>query len=55
VKNHLVWIDLEMSGLDPERHVIVEIASIVTDDRLEIVAKGPDIAINYSQHILSCD
>ena len=53
MKNHLVWIDLEMSGLDPERHVIVEIGSIVTDDRLEIVAKGPDIAINYSKNILS--
>lgn len=53
MKKHLVWIDLEMSGLDPERHVIVEIGSIVTDDRLEIVAKGPDIAINYSKHTLS--
>jgi len=53
VKNNLVWIDLEMSGLDPEKHVIVEIGSIVTDDQLEIVAEGPDIAINYSKHILS--
>ncbi len=53
MKNNLVWIDLEMSGLDPEKHVIVEIGTIVTDDRLEIVAKGPDIAINYSKHILS--
>ncbi|MCK5724853.1 MAG: oligoribonuclease, partial [Gammaproteobacteria bacterium] len=32
MEKHLVWIDLEMSGLDPERHVIVEIGSIVTDD-----------------------
>ena len=53
MKNNLVWIDLEMSGLDPERHVIVEIGTIVTDDRLEIIAKGPDIAINYPKHILS--
>ena len=41
------------SGLDPERHVIVEIGTIVTDDQLEIVSEGPDIAINYSKHILS--
>ena len=53
MKKHLVWIDLEMSGLDPEIHVIVEIGSIVTDDRLEIVAKGPDIAINHPKEILS--
>jgi len=53
VKNRLVWIDLEMSGLELEMHVIVEIASVVTDDRLEIVARGPDIAINHPQEILS--
>ena len=53
VKNNLVWIDLEMTGLDPERHVILEIASIVTDDDLEIIAKGPDIAIKHSDHALS--
>jgi oligoribonuclease len=41
-----------MSGLDPETHVILEIGSIVTDDRLEIVAKGPDIAVNYPEHTL---
>ena len=53
MKRHLVWIDLEMSGLDPEIHVIVEIGSIITDDSLEIIAKGPDIAINYSDEILA--
>ncbi len=41
----LVWIDLEMTGLDPERDVIIEIATIVTDDRLAIVAEGPAVAI----------
>ena len=41
----LVWIDLEMTGLDPERDVIIEIATIVTDNRLEIVAEGPNLAI----------
>ncbi len=41
----LVWMDLEMTGLDPDRHVIVEIATLVTDDKLDIVAEGPDIVI----------
>jgi oligoribonuclease len=42
----LVWMDLEMTGLDPARHVIVEIATIVTDDELEVVAEGPDIVVH---------
>ncbi|MFZ6004298.1 MAG: oligoribonuclease [Actinomycetota bacterium] len=42
----LVWMDLEMTGLDPARHVIVEIATIVTDDELRIVAEGPDLVIH---------
>lgn len=41
----LVWMDLEMTGLEPERHVIVEIATLVTDDQLEIVAEGPDLVV----------
>ncbi len=41
----LVWMDLEMTGLDPSRHVIVEIATLVTDDQLEIVAEGPDLVV----------
>lgn len=41
----LVWIDLEMTGLDLERDVIIEIASIVTDNRLAVVAEGPNLAI----------
>ncbi|MBR96905.1 MAG: oligoribonuclease [Dehalococcoidia bacterium] len=44
--NNLVWIDLEMTGLDPKQHVIVEIATIVTDSSLNILAEGPVIAIN---------
>src|SRR5205807_10312303 len=39
----LAWMDLEMTGLDPARHRIVEIASLITDDDLEVVAEGPDI------------
>ena len=42
----LAWIDLEMTGLDPSRHVIVEIASLVTDDELAIVAEGPDLVVH---------
>ena len=50
---HLIWIDLEMTGLDPETQVIVEIASIVTDDQLNVVAEGPDMAIHHPDHVLS--
>ncbi len=49
----LVWIDLEMTGLDPHRHVIVEIASLITDDDLEIIAEGPDLVIGATPEQLS--
>lgn len=39
-------MDLEMTGLDPGRHVIVEIATLITDDELTIVAEGPDLVVN---------
>jgi oligoribonuclease len=39
-------MDLEMTGLDPSRHVIVEIATLITDDELEVVAEGPDLVVN---------
>ena len=41
----LAWIDLEMTGLDPTSNVIVEIASLITDDDLEVVAIGPQLVI----------
>ena len=41
----LIWIDLEMTGLDPEENVIIEIASIITDNELNIIAEGPNLAI----------
>ena len=41
----LAWMDLEMTGLDPARHVIVEIATLLTDDELEPIAEGPDIVV----------
>lgn len=37
---NLIWVDLEMTGLDPETHKIIEIASIVTDSELNILAEG---------------
>jgi len=42
----LGWMDLEMTGLDPARHVVVEIATLVTDDELQIVAEGPDLVVS---------
>jgi oligoribonuclease len=49
----LAWMDLEMTGLDPTRHVIVEIATLVTDDELEIVAEGPDLVVHQSADALA--
>ena len=46
MRSVLAWMDLEMTGLDPSRNVIVEIATIVTDDELKIVAEGPDLVIS---------
>jgi oligoribonuclease len=46
-------MDLEMTGLDPRRHTIVEIATLVTDDDLEIVAEGPDLVVNPGPEALA--
>ena len=43
--DRLIWIDLEMTGLDPEENVIIEIATIVTDGNLNVIAEGPNLAI----------
>ncbi len=43
----MVWLDLEMTGLE-EEHVIIEIATVITDANLEVLAEGPEIAINRS-------
>jgi oligoribonuclease len=45
-------MDLEMTGLDPGRDVIVEIATLVTDDDLDIVAEGPDLVVHHSDEVL---
>lgn len=49
---NLVWIDLEMTGLDPNQDVILEIATIITDSQLNIIAHGPSLVINQSKNIL---
>lgn len=49
----LAWIDLEMTGLDATRHVIVEIATLITDDELNIIAEGPNIVVSASDAALS--
>src|SRR5688500_9136603 len=49
----LVWMDLEMTGLEPARHAVVEIATLVTDDALEIVAEGPDLVVACSPDLLA--
>lgn len=45
--DHLIWIDLEMTGLDPDTDSIIEIASLITDSRLNILAEGPELAISH--------
>ena len=49
----LVWMDLEMTGLDHTVEVIVEIATIITDDDLQIVAEGPDLVIHQADDVLA--
>ena len=50
---NLIWIDLEMTGLDPDHDVIIEMATIVTDSELNTLAEGPVIAIHQSDEILA--
>ena len=52
-EQNLIWIDLEMTGLDPDRDRIIEIATIVTDAQLTILAEGPVLAIKQSDEQLA--
>jgi len=51
-KDNLVWIDMEMTGLDPEKEGIIEIASIVTDGELNIIEEGPNLVIKQPEKML---
>jgi oligoribonuclease len=51
-ENNLIWIDLEMTGLDPQNDTIIEIATVVTDPDLNILAEGPVLAIQQSREVM---
>src|SRR5690606_13437339 len=51
-ENHLVWLDMEMTGLDPERERIIEVAVVVTDAHLEVVAEGPVLVVHQADALL---
>lgn len=50
---NLIWIDLEMTGLDPDNDLIIEMATIVTDSQLNMLAEGPVLAIHQSDEVLA--
>ncbi len=50
---NLIWVDLEMTGLDLSKERIIEIATIVTDSELNIIAEGPNLIINQSNELLA--
>ena len=52
-KQHLIWIDLEMTGLEPEQDLIIEIATIVTDAHLQEQIEGPSLVIHQSDASLA--
>jgi oligoribonuclease len=51
-RDNLIWIDLEMTGLNPDTDRIIEIATIVTDKHLEVIAEGPVIAVHQPDSLL---
>lgn len=51
--DRLVWVDLEMTGLDLERHVIVEVAALVTDANLQIIGEGVDLVVHATEDELA--
>ena len=52
-RRNLIWIDLEMTGLRPDFHHIIEVATVVTDPHLEILAHGPDLVIGQPEDVLA--
>ena len=51
-KNNLIWIDLEMTGLNPDTDCIIEVALVVTDSQLNVVAEGPVLAVSQPVAVL---
>lgn len=51
-KNNLIWIDMEMTGLNPDTDCIIEVALVVTDSQLNVVAEGPVLAVSQSDAVL---
>ena len=51
--SHLIWLDLEMTGLNPDTDAIIEIATVVTDADLNILAEGPVLAIHQNEAVLA--
>lgn len=52
VNSNLIWLDLEMTGLDPDHDYIIEIATVITDKNLDVLAEGPVIAIHQRPQIM---
>ena len=52
-QQNLIWVDLEMTGLEPQQDEIIEIATVVTDKHLNILAQGPVIAIHQPDNVLA--
>ncbi|WP_410498978.1 oligoribonuclease [Chitinibacter sp. S2-10] len=52
-QNHLIWIDMEMTGLEPETDRIIEIAVVITDSHLNIVAEGPALVVHQSDEVMN--
>ena len=50
--DNIVWLDLEMTGLDPAKHTIMEIGTVVTDSNLKVIAEGPVLAIHLPESAL---
>lgn len=51
-KNHLIWVDMEMTGLDPTRDRIIEVALVITDSQLQTVAQAPVMVVHQSDAVL---
>lgn len=51
-QNHLIWLDMEMTGLEPDRDRIIEIAVVITDSQLNVVAEAPVIAVHQPDSVL---